>query len=334
MSRLDLGDVLRCNKTAEDGLTSRLRAITQLSFTLMPTQVHSRLRPNVTQPASGQNAEAALQRRLAKKLGLKSRRTALGGDDGLDDILDGLDDLESADGGSDESESDRVPDDGMTSDSGGEGVSESDDDQEEGSGGELDGASDRDGSSLESSGGDSELGLDSDGDEPVRSAAATANAHPAMNGRTAPAAQDDADEASDDTEETAELDSDDGASDDDRLDFGDADDDGSMEVASAERRQSHAVTTASGRTAAGALGVEAYVCCVRRPLAVDSELESPAAVNLPVVPSDAVPRSNAMLLPMASSCSQVRMCRRRCAQRRTRRPQPTRTGWRGACAGC
>ena len=38
-----------------------------------------------------------LQRRLAKKLGLKSRRDALGGDDGLDDLLDGLDDgLDSA----------------------------------------------------------------------------------------------------------------------------------------------------------------------------------------------------------------------------------------------
>ncbi len=44
------------------------------------------------QPTSGRNAEAELQRRLAKRLGLKSRRAGLGGDDGLDDLLDGLDD--------------------------------------------------------------------------------------------------------------------------------------------------------------------------------------------------------------------------------------------------
>ena len=44
------------------------------------------------QPTSGRDAEAELQRRLAKKLGLKSRRAGLGGDDGLDDLLDGLDD--------------------------------------------------------------------------------------------------------------------------------------------------------------------------------------------------------------------------------------------------
>ncbi len=44
------------------------------------------------QPTSGRIVEAELQRRLAKKLGLKSLRAGLGGDDGLDDLLDGLDD--------------------------------------------------------------------------------------------------------------------------------------------------------------------------------------------------------------------------------------------------
>ena len=36
-------------------------------------------------------AEDVLQARLAKKLGLKSKRAHLGGDDGLDDLVAGLD---------------------------------------------------------------------------------------------------------------------------------------------------------------------------------------------------------------------------------------------------
>ncbi len=41
------------------------------------------------QAAGGQDPELDLQRRLARKLGLKKGKAKMGGDDGLDELLDG-----------------------------------------------------------------------------------------------------------------------------------------------------------------------------------------------------------------------------------------------------
>ena len=42
-----------------------------------------------TQAAAGADPEVALQRQLARKLGLKKGKTRMGGEDGLDEFLEG-----------------------------------------------------------------------------------------------------------------------------------------------------------------------------------------------------------------------------------------------------
>lgn len=45
--------------------------------------------PSLLQAKAGQDPEAELQRQLARKLGLKKGKTQMGGEDGLDDFLEG-----------------------------------------------------------------------------------------------------------------------------------------------------------------------------------------------------------------------------------------------------
>lgn len=187
-----------------------------------------------SQPASGKNAETALQRHLAKKLGLKSRRDGLGGDDGLDDLLDGLDVLDSADSGTD-SEADQDLVGSLDSDIDGEGSEE----EQEGSG-------------EEHSDEDSALRTEFDSDEAVPGGAAVANGHRGVNGRLRRPRKVDT------VETGAEVDSEDIDSEGERSDDDNdptAEEDGSdadTEAAVAERRRSSAAATASERRTAGA----------------------------------------------------------------------------------
>ena len=191
------------------------------------------------QPAGGRDAEATLQRRLAKKLGLTSRRAAMGGDDGLDDLLDGLDGLDS------ETASDSG--DGTTPGGEHEGASSgSDDDGSEGS------------SESDEDTGDLDMDADSDGGAEV--------ARLPMNGRHANGARPLGEDESDATEDGLAADEsaeESGSAIDDEESFGltsgeepGGDRDGSdVEHVSAERRRSGADASASGRPVAVQAGV-------------------------------------------------------------------------------
>ncbi len=193
------------------------------------------------QPSSGRDTEAGLQRRLAKQLGLKSRRDALGGDDGLDDLLDGLDGLHSA---------------GETSSEGGDGIEPHA--EEEGTGSDSDGDNSE---GWESDGDAGDLGLDADSDGETDDAQVPMNReHSNGSGR---AGQDESDrlETGIGTDESAESVS---ATDDGESSMltsaeeSDGDlDDGGAEHVFAQRRQSGADATASGRPKAVQAGKRA-----------------------------------------------------------------------------